>query len=240
MPSCCAHRLYGLSHATQILADGPLPPKAHGVPVHIATSLNGASPYFTASLESAVQAGAGAAANFDATLKRSVPRGIRQRLWPSKPLRWKLGGRHFELSTTMAGTTPERVWHALTTLQDWPKWCRLVPFGEGTVTPGQRLTFSIRVSERSDTSKPRMRLHRPHVLVVKQPKKIVLEASFGARGLLHMVHSFFVIPTDDGCVLRQTWQTSGMFVPLMWPRLRKTQEAFAEFGDELHQWILRD
>jgi hypothetical protein len=51
--------------ATQIVRHGPLRVRAAGVPVYLATSLNGRAAYFTASLESAIQAGEAAARAFD-------------------------------------------------------------------------------------------------------------------------------------------------------------------------------
>lgn len=55
----------GSSAATQIVGRGPLPVRVAGAPVFIATNLHGRAPYFTASLESAMQAGAIAAEAFD-------------------------------------------------------------------------------------------------------------------------------------------------------------------------------
>lgn len=57
--------IHGVSSATQILHHGPLPIRSRSHPIFVATSLNGAAPYFTASLESAIQAGAAAARAFD-------------------------------------------------------------------------------------------------------------------------------------------------------------------------------
>lgn len=61
---------YGVSSATQIVRHGPLGVKASTAEVYVATSLNGLAPYFTASLESAIQAGAAAAAAFDPSVER--------------------------------------------------------------------------------------------------------------------------------------------------------------------------
>ncbi len=74
LPEPTHYTLYGLSNATQILSYGPIPVKAQGAEVYVATSLNGQSPYFTASLESAVQAGSAAAEAFDPAVER-LPRG---------------------------------------------------------------------------------------------------------------------------------------------------------------------
>ncbi len=143
--------------------------------------------------------------------------------------------RHFELSTDIAAPA-ERVWEALVTLPDWPRWNRLVPQGDGVVAVGEQLSFRIRVSPR-DVVPPSFRPHRPTVLVVDRRATLVLEASFGARWMVHMVHSFFVEPTPEGCRLRQTWETSGVLVPLLWPRLLAAQQGFSEFGEDLGRYV---
>jgi hypothetical protein len=74
LPEPIGVRALGVSSATQIVHHGALPVRATSSEVYIATSLNGQSPYFTASLESAIQAGAAAAAAFDPSVER-VPVG---------------------------------------------------------------------------------------------------------------------------------------------------------------------
>ncbi len=63
-------RALGISSATQIVQHGSLPVRCASAAVYIATSLNGQAPYFTSSLESAIQAGAAAAAAFDPAVER--------------------------------------------------------------------------------------------------------------------------------------------------------------------------
>ncbi|MCO4762109.1 MAG: FAD-dependent oxidoreductase [Myxococcales bacterium] len=66
--------VYGLSSATQIVADGPLRLRHPSRPIFVATNLHGRAPYFTASLESAIQAGALAAAAYDPSVA-TLPMG---------------------------------------------------------------------------------------------------------------------------------------------------------------------
>ena len=63
------------SSATQIVAWGPLPLQLHQADVFLATNLHGLAPYFTASLEAAIQAGAIAAGRFDPGVE-SLPMGL--------------------------------------------------------------------------------------------------------------------------------------------------------------------
>ena len=77
----------GLSSATQIVRHGPLPMRAQGADVFLATNMHGQAPYFTASLESAIQAGALAAAEFDPRVER-LPTGPSAR----RALPWTVPG----------------------------------------------------------------------------------------------------------------------------------------------------
>lgn len=70
--------VYGLSDATQIVNHGPLPIRAQNREIYLSTNLSGTAPYFTASLESAIQAGAAAAVAFDERVER-LPTGPARR-----------------------------------------------------------------------------------------------------------------------------------------------------------------
>ncbi len=70
LPEPVGHAVYGLSDATQVVHHGALPVQAGAAPIYLATSLNGRSAYFTASLESAIQAGAAAALAYDPRVER--------------------------------------------------------------------------------------------------------------------------------------------------------------------------
>ena len=72
----------GASHATQIIDRGPLPLALDGMDIFLASNLHGQAPYFTASLEAAIQAGALAAQHYDPTVE-SLPMG------PRKALPWE-------------------------------------------------------------------------------------------------------------------------------------------------------
>ncbi len=77
--------LSGLSSATQIVQRGPLPIAMRDVNVFLATNMHGQAPYFTASLESAIQAGAIAAVAFDPGVERLPTGAPPGRLpWPDR------------------------------------------------------------------------------------------------------------------------------------------------------------
>jgi len=75
LPEPVAIKTLGLSSATQIVHHGSLPIKSEGLPLYLGTNLNGKSPYFTSSLESAIQAGAAAAESFDPSIP-ILPTGV--------------------------------------------------------------------------------------------------------------------------------------------------------------------
>ena len=75
LPDYIDLEIMGMSSATQIVGRGPLPAVAtSGLPVVLATNIHGEAPYFTASLESAIQAGNIAAAKLDPKVEQ-LPSG---------------------------------------------------------------------------------------------------------------------------------------------------------------------
>ncbi len=76
----------GNSSATQIVRRGPLPIKARGADVFLATNLHGLAPYFTASLEAAIQAGAIAAQRYEPGVER-----LAMGAGPRRALPWSRG-----------------------------------------------------------------------------------------------------------------------------------------------------
>ena len=81
LPPASSVEVHGMSDATQIVRHGPLRQRAAGSQVYLATNMSGAAPYFTASLEAAIQAGAAAAAAFDAHVERLPTGPVRPHAW---------------------------------------------------------------------------------------------------------------------------------------------------------------
>ncbi len=81
LPDPIDFEIMGESSATQIVGRGPLSPAMDGAPVFLASNIHGRAPYFTASLESAIQAGALAAQACDPSVER-LPMG------PPRDLPW--------------------------------------------------------------------------------------------------------------------------------------------------------
>ncbi|MFT5682201.1 MAG: hypothetical protein ACI8RZ_003119 [Myxococcota bacterium] len=90
LPEPIDMEILGNSSATQIVHRGPLPLKMAHAPIFLTTNLHGQAPYFTASLESAIQAGAIAAQHFEPSVER-LPMG------PARgPLPWSEADRFGE------------------------------------------------------------------------------------------------------------------------------------------------
>ena len=79
LPAPIDVEILGSSSATQIVGHGPLPVRQVVAPIFLATNLHGRAPYFTASLESAIQAGAIAAKAYDQEVE-DLPMGKPARL----------------------------------------------------------------------------------------------------------------------------------------------------------------
>ncbi len=83
----------GPSSATQIVDQGPLPAQLAGAPVFLATNLHGQSPYFTASLEAAIQAGSIAARHADPAVRGLPMPPPTQLPWPDRAVAQGPGDR---------------------------------------------------------------------------------------------------------------------------------------------------
>jgi len=137
----------------------------------------------------------------------------------------------YELSTPIDAPI-ESAWHGLVHLDDWPQWNNLVPSASGNVTTGARLEFQIRREDGRG-----LRRHRPVVVTVAAPNQVVLAASFGHKRLLHLVHSFCFERQGSGLRLRQTWDATGLLVPILRCELTKTMARFTELGEDLARWV---
>ena len=139
--------------------------------------------------------------------------------------------REFTLTTPIRASR-DQVWSALVSVEDWPKWNRLVPVGHGDLRTGEVLSFQIRRLNGSFYN------HRPVVLALEPPCRLALEASFGHRSLVHLVHIFAIEEGDaETCRLVQTWEASGLLVPMLWRTLQGGMERFTELGDDLARWV---
>jgi hypothetical protein len=138
--------------------------------------------------------------------------------------------RNFELLTPIDGTA-EEAWGVLTDFASYSQWNRLVPFGQGSATPGSRLDLRMR---------GRPGRFRPMVVSIDPLRELILEASVGHRTLIHLTHWFTFIPSllPPSVLLRQRWLAEGALIPVVWPVLRRYMARFEEFGLELGRRVV--
>lgn len=122
LPRPCAVHVHGVSGATQVSGAGPLRQVVAGAV--LATNAHGLAPFFTASLEAAVQAGALAATAVDPGRVARLPMGA------PRALPWARGGagpraaqRRFELASPPLSCTAAAAWRVFVDLPAWPCSC---------------------------------------------------------------------------------------------------------------------
>ena len=241
LPDYDDFEIMGITNATQIVDRGPLPIVAEGIEAHVllATNAHGQAPFFTASLEAAIQAGNLAAVKVDSEtelLPMGGAMGDRR-----GPLPWVAADR--------SGCTPQRehgdgielcselpasaaqAWTALVDVEQWPSWRGLVTAARGVFDPGSVWSIQLRAN----------RTMSPVLTSFLPPDRVLcFEQTFGTEVLLHLSHWFVIEPVDDGhSVLRQRFLSSGALVwPLWrWP-LRPGMVQFQELGDDLARHLL--
>lgn len=141
-----------------------------------------------------------------------------------------MGPRHFELSTDLDASV-DAAWAALIAIDRWHEWNRLMPAAAGRPEPGQRLALKLR---REDG---RLRDHRPVVVAVEPPEKVVLAANFGHRWLLRLVHSVIVEERPGGARIRHRWDVSGLLTAPLWASLTQTFRRFDGMSEDLRQHL---
>jgi len=226
LPEPLSHHIHGLSSATQITGVGPLPMRGAGTDVLLATNLHGLAPYFTASLEAAVQAGAIAAQAVEPHIQR-LPMGSSRTPWTSAaPV------RKLELETELP-CSAEQAWALFADTPGWSRWSRYVLALRGELSPGQRWTVSVQGAEdRRPTTL------RPRLLSVDPGRSLLFATTIGGPAWLRMEHGFVFEPRGPGrCVLRQPFAVSGRLSKPLWWKIRPTLAEFEAVGTDLAAYL---
>jgi hypothetical protein len=134
--------------------------------------------------------------------------------------------REFEISSPVEGGL-QQAWETLTDFSTYGEWNHLIPFAEGSLSPGSRL--ELRLSGPGGSRRP----FRPIVVAAEPPRKLVLEASVGHRSLIHMVHHFTLSGSAPTIVLQQRWEATGALVAILWPLLRAGMARFDRLATDL-------
>jgi monoamine oxidase len=228
LPEPCGFHVHGLSAATQITGVGPFPLRGEGVDVYLATNLHGLAPYFTASLEAAIQAGCIAAAAVEPEVQ-PLPMPAA----PSLPWKAHIPRRSLELSTEIP-CSAERARALLLDTGGWSRWSRFVVGIEGALVPGAR--WDVDVRSKGETGSTRL---RPRLLSTDPEDGLRFATTVGSDRLLRMEHGFqFEATGPNRCVLRQPFSVSGALAVPLWSRLRPTLEEFEAVGDDLAAFVL--
>ena len=215
LPDPVRTEIAGLSSATQIIHHGPLHLRCAGAPLYLATSLNGRAPYFTASLESAIQAGAAAALAFDPNAERL-------------PTTAPLGGlRRFAVESPLPASA-EEAWEVFLDTARWPKWGRMVPSARGDLVAGSRWEIET-VREGGRRS-----LLQPILLRLRPPRELVFRTEIGGGHALRLDHRFrFEAVGPDRSILRQSWEVRGLVLPLAWGAVTRELSRWSRLGEDL-------
>lgn len=223
LPAAISHHIAGVSAATQIVGAGPLPLRAAGVDVVLACNLHGQAPYFTASLEAAIQAGAIAAAAVEPGVER-LPMGPARRLpWGPRPAR-----RRLELCTALP-CSASRAWLVFVDIAGWPAWSRYVRGLRGELVPGA--PWEVDVEGATGGSSVRL---RPRLLAVEPPRRLLFASTVGADWVLRMEHGFVFEDVGPGrSVLRQPFAVHGRLAAPLWTQVRSALERFEAVGADL-------
>lgn len=142
--------------------------------------------------------------------------------------------RRIELTTALAAPA-DRVWNVLMDLDGWSLWGGLVTSAAGELRPGARWTMTLRAEV--DGGAPRTM--RPRFVSMDPPRRVVFETLLLGAWFVRLVHVFDVEAEGDGAVLRQSFEATGLGVPLLWPMLRDGMTQFDELGDDLARWVAR-
>ena len=227
LPPPIGFHIAGVTAATQITGAGPLPLRAEGVPLLLANNLHGKAPYFTASLEAAIQAGALAAVEADPAVERlDMPPPVKLPWTPSSTR------RSLELRAEL-GCSAERAWELLLDTARWSQWSSFVRSLDGRLAPGARWRVHVQGPKEAGPT-----LLRPRLLAVGERRLLFASSLMG--GLLRLEHEFCIDEVGpDRCILRQPLRASGALAALTWRRVEPTLRQFEAVGHDLAAYVAR-
>ncbi len=142
--------------------------------------------------------------------------------------------RRIELEAALEAPATE-AWRVLVDLQRWPQWGRLVTSAQGHFVPGAVWTVRLRGEPGGTT-----RTMRPQFVEMTPPQRVVFETRLGAGWLVKLRHTFEIRDLgSDRSTLRQSFEASGLLVPILWHELEPGMTQFAEFGQDLARRLAR-
>lgn len=121
--------------------------------------------------------------------------------------------------------TPEQVWQAMITFENFPKWNPLILSITGEAKVGNTLTINVKPANRSAMT------FKPKVLKCDANKELRWLGSGPIKGLFDGEHYFIIHDNEDGTVKFEHGERfSGILVPLMPKLLKDTELAFEQMN----------
>jgi hypothetical protein len=115
--------------------------------------------------------------------------------------------------------SPEKVWAILTDLQKYSEWNPFIKKAQGRTEIGEKLEVSIAPPDGKEM------IFKPTVKSIIVNKEFSWLGRFLFPGIFDGEHIFIIEPKDDGCLLIQKENFSGLLVPLLWNGLDKDTRA---------------
>lgn len=125
---------------------------------------------------------------------------------------------------------PEDIWTVLTDFQSYPEWNPFIKEIRGAIQTGERLHVSI------DPPNGKKMAFKPSVKTVLVNETFSWVGRFLFPGVFDGEHIFTIRKTDDGCILTQKENFSGLLVPLFW----KSLDTHTRAGFELMNKALKE
>ena len=126
----------------------------------------------------------------------------------------------------------EKVWEALADFDKYSLWNPVVPQISGRFEVGQCLQHRLIKIDGSEVE------YTPTVLAVEAPRHSVLAKALIHKKLIYLVHTFSLgEPLDGVTKFTQTWQCTGLLVPLLWRELVGRFKNFEKSNNSLKNYL---
>lgn len=123
--------------------------------------------------------------------------------------------KHLKTQIQIAAS-PDTVWSILVDFDKYAEWNPFITKAEGRAKVGEKLEVCI-----SPPNKKEMAF-KPTVTSVVESSELRWLGQLLFPGIFDGEHIFNITPNDDGCLLVQKENFSGLLVPLMWGNLENS------------------
>ncbi|MFH8747487.1 SRPBCC family protein [Streptomyces rimosus] len=134
--------------------------------------------------------------------------------------------RSIEKTITISAS-PDAVWSVLVDFENYRNWNPFVLWAEGRPVVGETLKAHIRPPGGKGMT------HQPTVLIAEPGRHLQWLGKVAVPGLFSGRHEFILEPTDEGTLLRQREEFTGILVPFLGSTLDRTEKGFVELNQAL-------